>query len=183
MDDRPTITTTKRNEAYAVVNDSTDEVFQFDLYDWYLTNGWIDKLLSIDSHYVIAFLTRESRNSVERADLLWKFYVYHEDFFNAATVQLELAKSQFKIPLERRIEYLSRAKANASAQSSGIGRQARQVLLYEITELLDVANVQDEILHRLKGETRIQPARKAEAIAQLDDQIQPIDLVDILAPI
>ena len=183
MDGRPTITTTKRNEAYAVVNDSTDEVFQFDLYDWYLTNGWIDKLLSIDSHYVIAFLTRESRNSAERADLLWKFYVYHEDFFNAATVQLELAKSQFKIPLERRIEYLSRAKANASAQSSGIGRQARQVLLYEITELLDVANVQDEILHRLKGETRIQPARKAEAIAQLDDQIQPIDLVDILAPI
>jgi nuclear pore complex protein Nup155 len=114
--------------------------------------------------------------------LLWKYYVHHEDFFNAATVQLELAKSQFRIPLERRIEYLSRAKANASTQSGGIGRQARQVLLYEITEFLDVANIQDEILHRLKGDPRINPERKSDAITQLDDQIQPMNTVRFIKP-
>jgi len=182
IDGRPTLTATKRNEAYGEVNDSSDEVFQFDLYDWYLTQGWTDKLLSINSPHVIAFLIRESRNNVERADLLWKYYVHHEDFFNAATVQLELAKSQFRIPLERRIEYLSRAKANASTQSGGIGRQARQVLLYEITEFLDVANIQDEILHRLKGDPRINPERKSDAITQLDDQIQPMNTVRFIKP-
>jgi len=182
IDGRPTLIATKRNEAYSVVNDSEDELFQFDLYDWYLTQGWTDKLLSIDSRFIIAFLEKESANNVDRADLLWKFYIHHENFFKAATVQHELAQSQFRIPLGRRILYLSRAKANANAQTGGIGRQARQVLLHEITELLDVANIQDEILHRLRGDDRIVPERKGPILEILDDQILPINTVSFLLP-
>jgi nuclear pore complex protein Nup155 len=180
VDGRLTTAAKKRNEAYAVVNESDDELFQFDLYDWYLSQGWTDKLLSVDSPFVIQYLIKESKENVAKADLLWKFYVHNKDFFSAATIQLELAKSQFSIPLSRRIEYLSRAKANAQANGrGGIGRQARQVLLYEISELLDVANIQDEILHRLKTDERVQGERKDKAVAALDDQILPMDTVRI----
>ena len=177
IDGRPTLAATKRREAYSVVNDSDDELFHYDLYEWYLTQGWIDRLLSVDSDFIIPFLTRSSTVSVERADLLWKYYVHHNDFYNAAMVQLELAKSEFQIPLAQRIEYLSRAKANASAQVSGIGRQARQVLLYEVTELLEVANIQDELLHRLRGDDRIPNERKPRVTEELDGQI--ISVTDV----
>lgn len=183
VDGRPSIISIIRNEAYAVVNDSDDEVFQFDLYDWYLTQGWSEKLLSIDSPFVITFLTRESRSNIDRADLLWKYYVHQGEFFNAATIQYELAQSQFRIPLSRRIEYLSRAKANANAQTGGIGRQTRQVLLHQITELLDVASIQDELLHAMRGDSRIAEDRRATEVTVLDDQILPIDLVSICSDV
>ncbi|KAE9363359.1 putative nucleoporin [Stipitochalara longipes BDJ] len=171
IDGRPTLAATKRSEAHDVVNNSDDELFQFGLYEWYLSQGWEAMLLAVNSHFVIEFLTRSATTDVERADLLWRYYTHRDSFYEAAVVQLELAKSEFTIPLAKRVEYLSRAKANASAQSQGIGRQARQVLLYEVTELLDVANIQDELLHRLNADERVPPVRKQSVAAALDGQI------------
>ena len=175
IDGRPTLAATKRNEAYGVVNDSDDELFHFDLYDWYLQQGWSDRLLSVQSPFIVPFLTQVARIDVDRADLLWKFYVHNEEFFNAAIVQLDLAKSFFEIPLARRIEYLSRAKANAQTQSGGAGRQQRQVLLYEVTELLEVANIQDEILTRFRADERIPLERQQTEMRKLNGQIQPLN--------
>ena len=180
IDGRPTTIAIIRNEAYAVVNDSDDEVFQFDLYDWYLTQGWTDKLLSIDSPFVKTFLIREAGVNLERADLLWKYYVHHGDYFSAAQIQYDLAQSAFRISLARRIEYLSRAKANANAQTGGVGRQTRQVLLYQITELLDIASIQDELLHAIRGDKRIPDDRKTNEVAVLDNQILSLDHVSYL---
>lgn len=177
MDGRPTVGATRRLEAHTVVNESEDEVFQFDLYDWYLAQGWTDKLLAVDSPYVITYLQRLSSTSLEKADLLWRFYVHQEDFYSAATVQVQLVKSDFPIPLAKRMEYLSRAKANASTQSAGIGRQARQVLLHEVTELLEIANIQDELLSRLRNDERIAPDRRAEVVQSLDGQIRDLTQV------
>lgn len=160
IDGRLTLAATKRNEAQSVVNDSDDELFQFDLYDWYLQQGKIEELLNTESDHVVQFLTKSASTSLERADLLWSFFVRRDKFYEAASVQLELAKSEFAIPLSKRMEYLSRAKANASAQSQGVGRQARQVLLYEVTELLDVANIQDVLLHQLRADERLADRRQ-----------------------
>jgi len=171
IDGRPTLAATKRSEAHDVVNNSDDELFQFGLYEWYLSQGWEAMLLAVNSQFVIEFLTRSATTDVERADLLWRYYTHRDSFYEAAVVQLDLAKSDFAIPLAKRVEYLSRAKANASAQSQGIGRQARQVLLYEVTELLDVANIQDELLHRLSADDRVPPEKKATVAAALDGQI------------
>jgi nuclear pore complex protein Nup155 len=171
IDGRPTAAAIRRSEAHDAVNKSDDELFQFDLYEWYLSQDWQDMLLAVNSHFVIEFLTQSARDNVARADLLWRYYVTRESFYEAAVVQLDLAKSDFAIPLARRVEYLSRAKANASAQSRGIGRQARQVLLYEVTELLDVANIQDELLHRLLADERVPAERKTSVAAALDGQI------------
>ncbi|KAH6673645.1 putative nucleoporin [Halenospora varia] len=171
IDGRATLIATKRSEAHTVVNDSEDELFHFDLYEWYLHQGWIDRLLAVDSPFVVEFLTRSAATSVERADLLWRFYVHREQFYEAATVQLDLAKSEFQITLADRIGYLSRSKANASAQSRGVGRQARQMLLYEVSELLDVANLQDELLHRLRADPRVPDERRPQIVQKLDSQV------------
>ena len=178
IDGRPSLIATKRNEAYAVVNDSDDELFQFDLYEWYLTQGLTDRLLSAQSPFVVRYLTQIARTDSDRADLLWKFYSYNGEFFNAAVVQLDLAKSDFQIPLGRRIQYLSSAKANASTQSGGVGRQQRQVLLYEVNELLEIANIQDEILHRFRADVRVMDsARRATELQRLDGKILSLDTV------
>jgi nuclear pore complex protein Nup155 len=177
IDGRLTLAATKRNEAHTVVNDSKDELFQFDLYEWYLQQGWIDMLLSVDSTFILQFLTKTASTSVERADLLWRYHALRDQFYEAASVQLELAKSEFPIPLAKRIEYLGRAKANASAQSPGIGRQARQVLLYEVSELLDVANIQDEILSRLRVDARCSDEQRPQLVKRLDGQI--INLTEV----
>ncbi|TVY13810.1 Nucleoporin [Lachnellula arida] len=177
VDGRATLIFTKRTEAYSVVNESEDELFQYDLYEWYLQQGWVDRLLSTDSPFVVHFLTRSAVTSVEKADLLWKFYVHREHFYEAAAVQLDLAKSDFSIILRTRIEYLSRAKANAQASSPGIGRQARQVLLYEVTELLEVANIQDELLNRLRVDSRVPDERKPVVIQALDGRV--LELSDL----
>jgi nuclear pore complex protein Nup155 len=157
-----------------VVNESDDEVFHFNLYEWYIEQGWTDKLLAVRSQFIIPYLSKSARDNARSADLLWKFYVHNEQFFNAADILLDLAKSTFTIPLSKRIEYLSRAKANASAQSGGgVGRQQRQVLLFEVTELLEIANIQDEILIRIRSEPgdRIAEDRRQALLQALDGSI------------
>lgn len=178
VDGKMTKSAQKRLEAYDEVNSSEDELFLFDLYDWYLEKKWVDKLISIKSKHVVAFLTRESRKNSGAADLLWRYWVHHQEFYNAAVIQHELAQqTEFDLPLSRRIELLSRAKANANTQSGSLGRQQRQVLLHSVSELLEVANIQDEILHRLKGDLRIPEERKQLAVAQLNNQILPVNVV------
>ena len=161
----------RRAEAYQVVNESEDEVFQTDLYDWYLEHGQADKLLSIQSPFVVNYLKRKSETDLTHADLLWRHHIQTEQYHDAASVQLALAKSHFALPLDRRIEYLSRAKANASTFTAGVGRQSRQVLLREVSDLLDVANIQDDLLQRLREETRITPERKIDVLGQVDGSI------------
>jgi nuclear pore complex protein Nup155 len=180
IDDRATLIFTKRTEAYTVVNESEDELFQYDLYEWYLHQGWVERLLSTDSPFVVQFLTRSAVTSVEKADLLWRFYVHRERFYEAAAVQLDLAKSDFNIMLQTRIEYLSRAKANAQASSPGVGRQARQVLLYEVTELLDVANIQDELLNRLRVDSRVPDERKPAVVQALNGRVLDLTSVRVI---
>lgn len=180
IDGRMTVAARRRNEAYAVVNESDDEVFQNDLYDWFLSQGWVDRLLSVQSTYVVKYLERLSSQSVAGADLLWKFYANNERYYEAAAVQLLLAKSDFALPLKQRIEYLSRAKANASTHTLGTGRQARQVLLHEVVELLEVANIQDEVLQRIRNDARLDAERKPEVVEQLDGKI--MGLTEVSSP-
>ena len=161
----------RRSEAYQVVNESDDEVFQTDLYDWYLENGQADRLLSIQSPFVVNYLKRKSEEDITHADLLWRHYIQTDRYHDAAAVQLALARSAFVLPLDRRIEYLSRAKANASTFTAGVSRQSRQVLLREISDLLDVANIQDDLLQRLKEDARLPAERRIEVLGLVDGPI------------
>lgn len=177
MDGKPTLIATKRVEAYEVVNGSDDEVFHFDLYEWYIQQGWTDRILAIDSPHVITFLQRLAETDVTHADLLCRFYTIRSRFFDAAEVQAGLAQSEFQISIKDRIKLLSLAKANASVATVGVSRQQQQMLNHAVSDLLDIANIQDDLLGRLRMDERIDDERKVEIKAALDGPI--LDLSDV----
>ncbi len=172
LDGKPTLIGTKRAEAYDVVNNSSDEVFHFDLYDWYIQQGWTERLLAIESPHATTFLRRLASQNVGHADLLCRFYTMRGKYFDAAKVQSDLAKSDFPISIKDRLTLLSKAKTNASVMTAGISRQEQQLLNHEVTELLEVAHIQDDLLERLIADSRIPAERKPEIQSALDAQIQ-----------
>ncbi|KAM7198838.1 Non-repetitive/WGA-negative nucleoporin C-terminal domain containing protein [Rhypophila sp. PSN 637] len=172
VDGRPTLAATKRMEAYSVVNDSDDEVFHFDLYDWYIEKKWTERILNVDSPHVITYLRRLAATDARHADLLCRFYTHRSRFFEAAQVQLDLAKSEFAFGIKERITLLSRAKANASVPTTGVSRQEQQLLLHEATELLDVAHIQDDLLEKLRVDSRIPDEKMPEIEEKLNGPIQ-----------
>src|SRR3569833_81514 len=172
VDGRPTLAYTKRLEAYGVVNDSDDEVFHTDLYEWYIAQGWTDRILAIDSPHVVTFLKRRAARDAEHADMLSRFYTPRGRFFEAAQVQADLANTDFDISIKDRITLLSRAKANASVSTTGVSRQQQQQLTHDTTELLEIAHIQDDLFERLQADSRIPDERKAEIRTALDGKIQ-----------
>ena len=127
-----------------------------------------------------------SETNLAHADLLWRYYAHYNDYLSAAETQYQLAKSTLPLTLEKRIEYLSRAKANASTRTNGFAengvrnRQSRQELLRNITDHLDIANIQDDVLQRIKGDERLAGKRREDVIDHLNGQIHPLDEVSFL---
>jgi nuclear pore complex protein Nup155 len=179
FDGRPTLAATKRMEAYAVVNDSADEVFHFDLYEWYISKNWIDRLLSIDSPHVVTYLRRLAETDYQHAELLCRFYTQRSRFFEAAQVQAALAKSDLKIGIKDRITLLSLAKANASVNTVGVSRQQQQLLNHEVAELLEIAHIQDDLLERLRADPRLPQEKQGDISEALDGPVRSVNDVSI----
>ena len=175
--------TRRKHEAYDQINSSDDEVFQNYLYDWYMSKGWAERLLEINSPFVVDYLRQSSEKDLAHADLLWRYYAHYNDYLSAADTQFQLAKSTLPLSLEKRIEYLSRAKANASTRMTGFSEtgvrntQSRQELLRNISDHLDLANIQDDVLQRIKGDERLTGKRREDVIELLNGQIQTLDEV------
>lgn len=168
-----TVSIKRRNEAQEVINDSGDTVFQTCLYDWYLSIGQADRLLDISSPFVVEYLRRRGQDDRAAADLLWRYFAHGNDYLEAAAVQLRLAGAYFQLSLEERIGYLGRARINASTRHAALieSKQSKQQLLREISDLLEVANIQDDILQRIKSDPRISTERRPEVTAKLNDRI------------
>lgn len=178
VDGRPTLFATKRREAYDVVNSANDEVFHYDLYEWYIARGFTERLLSVDSPHVVTFLRKLAAVHREHAELLCRYYSMRRNFYAAAEVQADLACSQdFEISLEDRIRLLGQAKANASVATSGVSPQLQQVLNHGVATMLEIAHIQDDLLRRLQVDPRIPDDRKQEAMEFLNGPI--LDLTTV----
>jgi len=175
VDGQPTEIAKRRDEAYEIISRSGDEAFLTNLYDWYLQQGWYDRLLTTESLFITTYLQRKSSEDMTYADLLWKYYGQTSQFTEAAKIQLSLAKSGFKLSLEKRIAYLSRARANASTYTPGTNRKTKQQLLQDISESLDCAMIQDELLQRLKEDPRLTPDKRTEVLESLDGEILAVN--------
>lgn len=178
-DGRPSLTTVRRDEAYDVIGRSKDEVFLTNLFDWYLSKNWTDRLLNTDtiSGFTVTYLQRKSEEQQRYADLLWRYYGNNAQYHEAAKVQLSLAQSTFPLGLDQRLEYLSRARANASAfttNNNTANRKTKQKLLTEINSLIEVANIQDELFQRLKDDSRLTGDNRNRVLSELDGPIQSI---------
>jgi nuclear pore complex protein Nup155 len=176
--------TRRKQEAYNVIDASEDEVFQTSLYDWYLQRGWSDRLLELNSPFVIAYLERKSVGEPGAADLLWRYHTHRQHYFEGAKVQLTLATSGFPLDLPARIDYLSRAKANASTRVPTFGRlnNSRQEVLQQINDQLDNANVQLEVLRRLEDDQRLlQNQERDKVLEKLNGRVMSLDEVCLIA--
>jgi nuclear pore complex protein Nup155 len=69
---------------------------------------------------------------------------------------------------------------NGFAENGVRNRQSRQELLRNITDHLDIANIQDDVLQRIKGDERLAGKRREDVIDHLNGQIHPLDEVSFL---
>ncbi|KAI5788369.1 Non-repetitive/WGA-negative nucleoporin C-terminal-domain-containing protein [Geopyxis carbonaria] len=166
-----------RNDTWTIVYGSIDELFHHSLYDWMFTRGFQDRLLEVDSPYVLRYLQNRGKESIEHCELLWQYHARRENFYDAAQVLVELAQSEFKLTLERRVEYFSNAKTYSSSYGAHGTRQRMNELNSTIQEQLDVAIVQHEVLKRLREDPRISAEKKAKLEEELGDTILGLSLL------
>lgn len=86
---------------------STDDLFHSALYTWFIEQGYVDELLHVsldpilcfycgssltqlNSNFLETFLVNQKDN-IDMANLLWRYYVIHGRFKEAALVLSELA--------------------------------------------------------------------------------------------
>jgi len=171
QDGMPTPATRLRNETWQLIYTSDDEVFHNTLYDWLHRRGLSDRLLEIDSPYVLGYLQRRSSESLDHYGLLWQYHARRENFYGAAEVLHKLAQSDFDLPLEKRLEFLSRAKGFCGSYGPMGIRQKMNELSHTLQEELDVAVIQDDVLRRVKEDGRISPSKKEKLIKELDSNL------------
>lgn len=163
-----------RDQAYAVCTSSNDEVFHYCFYDWLISKGFADRLLSIDTQFIQSYLEIKAKSDISIANLLWNYYNRRQLFYNAAEVLLGLAKSNFNLTLSQRIEYLSRAKSYCGCPSFPEDRRSSIQLEKAVQDYLDIAIIQDEILKRVQEDDMFDEEKKISVIESLSGQLLDI---------
>lgn len=152
-----------------IFKSNNDKIFQFTLYDWFINNGKSNDLLQLSNSSLLEYLTKDDTDkSLDKRDLLWKYYIKLNKFIEAAAVLFELGiEVGLKITLSKRLEYLTRA--NGLSKTKNINTNVSE-LNNEIELYLNVANLQFEILNLLAHDARPIPiALKDEMITKLAD--------------
>ncbi|KAI0670007.1 nucleoporin [Trametes maxima] len=142
---------TIRGHAYELAFAGEDEMFHSTLYDWLIGRGMADELLEMRPAYLEAHLRREPV-TVEKFQLLWKFYVKDGQPLRAAEVLAILAEStDFSLTLDTRLEYLTLAVGNAKSHPVSVGGRHETAIAFltDLEEKLEVAQVQLELYNTL----------------------------------
>lgn len=122
-------------------------------------------------------MEHQATASVFQANLLWQFHAKNSNYHEAARVLHELANSNLPLPLEERIEYLSRAKSLCSVRVEPGLRNALNEQATLIQDALDVANIQDDVIRAVKEDSRMADFKRAEFLKELDGRILPLTTV------
>lgn len=160
-----------RDSAYNICFNSDDELFHYSFYDWYFSKGLADRLLNMNTKFVRPYLITNAKTNFDVADLLWIYYQKHEDYYNAADVLFGLARSDYDLSLEERIQFLSRARGYCESDCPPGVRQAMTQLGNTIQEYLEIANVQLDILHVVQADERFNDVKRESAIKMLDGKL------------
>lgn len=163
-----------REESYKTALNYNDKLFHYQLYDWLVSQNAQQKLLQLDTDFILPYLQEKSRNSLDISNLLWVYQSKRSNFFSAAQILYSLAVSDFDIKLDQRIEYLSRANGFCNSVCPPSQRQQMIQLAGLIQEIFDVAAAQDDILSLVKNDSRVDVDSRTELINQLDGKILPV---------
>ena len=122
---------------------SNDIEFHNALYTWLINQSQVDTLLEIRSPFLEQFLA-DGQDDLSTAEYFCSFYIRNNRFFDAAKLFANVAHYP-GLSLETRITYLTNAITNARSSSGS----DTQEILSQLTDELDVARVQSEILAQL----------------------------------
>lgn len=163
-----------REESYSVALTYDDKLFHYKLYDWLVSQKCEDKLLQLDTEFVLPYLREKSKSSLEISNLLWVYLSKRSKFFEAAEILYSLAGSDFKLKLGERIECLSRANGFCNGVCAPSHKQRMVQLATMIQEIFDVAAVQDDLLSLVATDNRIDSTTKVDLMNQLDGKVLPV---------
>lgn len=163
-----------RDATYDTCFASQDKAFHYEFYNWFFNQGVKDRLLDINTPFILPYLEEKSENDLEFNDLLWLYHAKRESYFAAANILYSLAISEFKLDLKQRIEYLSRANGFCNCVCPPNLRQKMIELSSLILDLFEVANLQLDVLIAIEGDKRINRENKELALASLNFKILSI---------
>lgn len=127
---------------------STDEVWHFALYDWYLSHNRQNQIAQLDTPYVATYLQQGASGDLRVANLLWKWHQRHGDLLAAADVLLGLARGPLVKSLAQRVEFLSRAMGYCRSQPLQSQNAVRMMTM--VRAYLGLALLQTEIYTKLE---------------------------------
>lgn len=160
-----------RDVTYETCFASQDKSFHYEFYQWFINQGVSERLLDINTPFILSFLEEKSENDLALSDLLWLYHAKRENYFAAANILYALSISEFKLTLNQRLEYLSRANGFCNCVCPPNLRQKMIELSSIIQELFDVANIQLDVLSAIKSDKRISEENRELAIESLNNKI------------
>lgn len=163
-----------RDATYETCFASSDKTFHYEFYQWFINQGVKERLLDINTPFILPFLEEKSDNDIEMSDLLWLYHAKRENHFAAANILYSLAISEFRLTFIQRIEYLSRANGFCNCVCPPNLRQKMIELSSIIQELLEVGNVQLDVLSTIKSDKRISEENKKVATEGLNNKIMSV---------
>lgn len=161
-----------RDATYETCFASDDQKFHNEFYQWFINQGNSQRLLTVETPYILPFLEEVSQEDLGLTQLLWLYHARRENYFAAARILYSLAISDFIIPLNERIEFLSRANGFCNCTCPPNLRQEMIHLSNLVHELFDVANVQLNLLRMIQNDKRINAENKKIASDALNNKIQ-----------
>ncbi|CCF60791.1 hypothetical protein KAFR_0L01810 [Kazachstania africana CBS 2517] len=163
-----------KDKSYEIVLNYDDKLFHYHLYDWLVAEKSGDRLLQLDTKFILPYLKEKAKDSLKISNLLWVYHSRKSNFYHAAEILYSLAISDFDIKLTDRIECLSRANGFCNSVCPPSQKQDMVQLSSLIQELFDIAAVQDDVLNLIKTDNRIDVNNKEELSKELDGKILPV---------
>lgn len=166
-----------RSSCHKICLEYPDAYFHTKYYDWCVINGASKKLLEIDTPYVLNYLETKSKenNGKNMNELLWVYYSKRGKFLEAANVLYSLSSNTSEIKLGDRIGYLSMATNFMQSIEPQLISTKHLELSQQINDLLKVANIQDELVHIISQDSRINDKARKIANDSLTAEIKTLN--------
>jgi nuclear pore complex protein Nup155 len=160
-----------RDLSYETALKVEDKLFHYELYDWFIAHDVSERLLEVDTPYVLGYLEEKASVSLEVSDLLWIYQSKKGHHYQAAVISYTLALSDFGISLAQRNEYLSRAIGFCNCTTLPNERQQVIQLSTMIEEVFEASNIQYDLLVTISQDKSLSEIKQDELIAQLNGKI------------
>lgn len=159
------------DDCYSTCFAFPDKMFHCELYRWFLRRGMGEKLLEVDTSYILPFLEANAFKDLQMSEYLWIYQSKRERYYSAAQILYNLAISQFPLSLGERIQYLSRASGFSHCTCPPNVRQEMSELSVLISDYMTISSIQDELLSKIKLDGRVSQEALKQAQEQLDGPI------------